>query len=259
MIIDLHNHTPLCNHAEGNIDEYIEQAIKVGTKYFGFSDHAPMDFDYKYRMNFSQMQEYENNILKAKEKYKDQIKILLGYEVDYIKGFIDARVLDAKVDYLIGSVHFIDKWGFDNPEFIGRYENEDIDSIWQKYFDTIEEMANSGLFDIVGHLDLIKVFKFMPKKDINIIAIDALKAIKKAGMAIELNVAGYRKPVKEAYPSYTLLKQIYKLKIPITFASDAHKPEQVGLYNSEIMSLAKSVGYTQCVIFTKRKMEFIDF
>jgi len=70
---------------------------------------------------------------------------------------MDERVLHADVDYLIGSVHFIDGWGFDNPEFIGRYEHEDIDLIWQKYFDTIEAMAEAKLFDIVGHLDLIKV------------------------------------------------------------------------------------------------------
>jgi len=153
-----------------------------------------MDFDPKYRMNFSQMKDYEKAVLDAKELYKDKVEILLAYEVDYLKGHMDARVLNTDVDYLIGSVHFIDEWGFDNPEFIGHYEHEDIDLIWQKYFDTIEEMANTKLFDIVGHLDLIKVFRFMPKKDINLIAKNALLAIKKADMTLELNVSGFRKP-----------------------------------------------------------------
>jgi len=256
MRVDLHNHTSLCNHADGKIFEYVEKAIVSGTKYFGFSDHAPMDFDKKYRMNFNQMRGYEQDVLTAKEKYKEQIEILLGYEVDYLKGHIDERVLNADVDYLIGSVHFIDEWGFDNPEFIGHYEHEDIDQIWQKYFDAIEEMANSGYFDIVGHLDLIKVFKFMPKKDISEIAKNALLAIKKAGMAVELNVAGYRKPIGEAYPSASLLKQCFKLDIPITFGSDAHKPEQVAMFNKEIIELAKGVGYTQCALFHKRNIKF---
>lgn len=259
MIVDLHNHTILCNHAEGTIDEYILKAIESGTKYFGFSDHAPMDFDPKYRMKFSDMGNYEKNIQLAKEKYKDKIEILLAYEVDYLKGHMDERVINADVDYLIGSVHFIDEWGFDNPEFIGHYEHEDIDIIWQKYFDAIEEMANSKLFDIVGHLDLIKVFKFMPKKDINLIAKKALLAIKKADMTIELNVAGYRKPVKEAYPSASLLKMAYELDIPITFSSDAHKPEQVGLYNDDIIKMARDAGYTQCAFYRKKKREFTDF
>lgn len=259
MITDLHNHTSLCKHAEGSMDEYIQKAIKNNTKYFGFSDHAPMDFDPKYRMSFQEMQKYETAVLEAKERYKDKIEILLGYEVDYLKGHMDERVLHPHVDYLIGSVHFIDGWGFDNPEFIGRYMHEDINQIWQKYFDAIEAMAQSRLFDIVGHLDLIKVFKFMPNKDINLIAKNALLAIKESDMVLELNMSGYRKPIAEAYPSPLLLKEAYKLGIPITFGSDAHMPEQVGLFSSEILELAKSVGYTQCAIFRNRKREFVNF
>lgn len=259
MIVDLHNHTPLCNHAVGEIDDYIEAAIKAGTKQFGFSDHAPMDFDPKYRMAFSDMEKYEKDVLRAKEKYKDKIEILLGYEVDYLKGHMDERVLNADVDYLIGSVHFIEGWGFDNPEFIGRYKDQDIDEIWQKYFDTIEEMAKSKLFDIVGHLDLIKVFKFMPNGNINEMAKAALEAIKQADMVLELNVAGYRKPIGEAYPSLSLLQQAYNLGIPITFASDAHKPEQVSMFNDEVIKLARDVGYTECALFKKRVKEFIKF
>ena len=259
MIIDLHNHTLLCNHAEGTIDEYILQAVKSGTKIFGFSEHAPMDFDPKYRISFEQMKEYENNVLTAKETYKDKIEILLGYEVDFLEGHMDKRVLNADVDYLIGSVHFIDKWGFDNPEFIGRYEDEDIDEIWQKYFDAIERMAKTKLFDIVGHLDLIKVFKFMPNKNIVDIAKNALLAIKEADMVLEINMAGYRKPVKEAYPSKELLEEAFALKIPITFSSDAHAPTQVSLYEDKIVKLAYDIGYRQCARFKNRKKEMIDF
>jgi len=162
--VDLHNHTTRCNHAEGSVDEYVEKAIEENIDIFGFSDHAPMNFDTRYRMSFDEMDAYESDIKNAKEKYGDKIEILLGYEVDYLPGYIDDRVLNANVDYLIGSVHFIDKWGFDNPEFIGKYEGADIDTIWQEYFDLVESMAKTGLFDIVGHLDLIKVFKFLPKK-----------------------------------------------------------------------------------------------
>ncbi|DAB27943.1 MAG: histidinol phosphate phosphatase [Sulfurimonas sp. RIFOXYD12_FULL_33_39] len=259
MIIDLHNHTKLCNHAEGEIFEYVEKAIECGTKYFGFSEHAPMNFDKKYRIDFEQMKNYEDAVLIAKERYKNKIEILLGYEVDYLKNHMDNRVLNADVDYLIGSVHFINEWGFDNPEFIGRYENENIDVIWQKYFSAIEEMAKTELFDIVGHLDLIKIFKFMPKSDINQIAKNALVAIKKADMSIEINVAGFRKPIGEAYPSLSLLKEAKKLDIPITFASDAHKPEQVGIFNDEAVKMAKDAGYNECVFYRKRKREFIKF
>ena len=259
MKVDLHNHTPLCNHAEGSIDEYIEAAIQKDTEVFGFSDHAPMDFDPKYRMTFSDMQQYEKDIQNAKKKYADKITLLLGYEVDYLQGHMDERVLNANVDYLIGSVHFIDEWGFDNPEFIGRYENEDINEIWQKYFNAIESMANSKLFDIVGHLDLIKVFKFMPTKEIKEIAKNALLAIKNADMVLEINAAGYRKPIGEAYPSKELLEEAYKLEIPITFSSDAHKPEQVGMFDKQVIQLAKDVGYTECAYFINKERKFLHF
>jgi len=259
MLVDLHNHTPLCNHAEGTIEEYINSAIKNNTKVFGFSDHAPMDFDPKYRMKFEDMKQYEQDVLDAKIKYKDKIEILLGYEVDYLEGHMDKQVLEAPVDYLIGSVHFLEGWGFDNPEFIGKWEDQNIDEVWQKYFDTIEEMAKSKLFDIVGHFDLIKVFKFMPKGNILTIAQKALKAIKKSGMVLELNVAGFRKDVAESYPSKTLLKEAYRLGIPITFASDAHKPEQVSLFNDEIIQLARAVGYKECAYFIKKEMKFLKF
>ncbi len=259
MIVDLHNHTTMCNHAQGTLDEYILQAIKQGTKVFGFSEHAPMDFDPKYRISFEQMKEYELLILAAKEKYKNKIDIRLGYEVDYLEGHMDERVLNAKVDYLIGSVHFIDMWGFDNPEFIGKYEEQDLDEIWQKYFDTIEAMAKTEYFDIVGHLDLIKVFKFMPKKNILDIAKNALLAIKKSDMVLEINMAGIRKPVAEAYPSLELLQEAYKLEIPITFASDAHAPEQVSLYAKEIVKIAREVGYSECASFKNRKREMLKF
>jgi len=260
MRIDLHNHTTRCNHATGTIDEYIQRAIELGVDIYGFSEHAPMNFDPYYRLSFEDMSIYEEEVLKAQKIYQDDIQIVLGYEVDYLKGYIDDRVIyNKQVDYLIGSVHFLDKWGFDNPEFIGEYENRDIDDIWQEYFDAIEDMAKRGYFDIVGHLDLIKVFKYLPKKDIRLIAKNALRAIKEANMVIELNSAGLRKPIKEIYPSQNLLEMAYELNIPITFSSDAHAIEQVGFGYSQAIEIAKRVGYTKAVTFEQRDSKLVTF
>ena len=257
--IDLHNHTERCNHAQGSIDEYIQRAIDIGIDIYGFSEHAPMDFDAHYRLDFAEMSAYTKDVLDAKERYKKQIKILLGYEVDYLKGHIDQRVLDAKVDYLIGSVHFIDKWGFDNPEFIGGWKDKSIDEIWKAYFEAIEAMAKTGYFDIVGHFDLIKVFKFMPSQDIRLLAKNALKAIKKANMVLEINTAGLRKPIAQLYPSPLLLQEVYSLDIPICFSSDAHAVEQIGFKYEEATALAKSIGYSKAVTFENREKEWIRF
>jgi len=259
MRIDLHNHTTRCNHAKGSMQSYIERAIELGIDIYGFSEHAPMDFDEHYRLKFSEMEAYTNNVKNLQEKYKDKIKILLGYEVDYLKGHLDKRVLAADVDYLIGSVHFLDEWGFDNPEFKAEYQNRNIDEIWQEYFDTIEAMAKTEYFDIVGHLDLIKVFNFIPNKDIRLIAKNALKAIKSSNMVLELNTAGIRKPCQEIYPAPSLLELAYELNIPITFSSDAHAIGQVGYKYSEAVKLAKKIGYTQAVTFNQREKELITF
>ena len=259
MKVDLHNHTTRCNHAKGSEEEYVRSAIEAGTAVFGFSDHAPMDFDEKYRMDFSQMQEYEQSVKELRSRYQDKIEILLGYEVDYLPGHMDKRVLEADVDYLIGSVHFLDKWGFDNPEFIKEYEDKNIDDIWEKYFQSITEMADAKLFDIVGHIDLIKVFKYMPTKNVMEFATPALEAIKKADMAIEINTAGYRKPCSEPYPSKEILQKAYEFGIPITFGSDAHAPEQVAFHSNEVEALAKEIGYTECAVYKNRKREMIKF
>ena len=261
MRVDLHNHTTLCNHASGTTKEYIQRAIELGVDIYGFSDHAPMkDFDPKYRMSLSQKDSYEKEILTLKEQYKNDIEILLGYEVDFLNGnYILPEILNSKVDYLIGSVHFInDGWGFDNPEFIGEYKNKNIDDIWQDYFDAIKIMATKNCFDIVGHLDLIKVFKYLPKKDVKIIANDALKAIKKANMTLEINSAGFRKPIGEQYPSIPLLEQAYELDIPITFGSDAHSVDQVGFMYDEVVKIAKQIGYSKVAIYNNRDRKLVD-
>jgi len=257
MKIDLHNHTTLCNHAEGTVDEYIQRAIALGIDIYGFSEHAAMDFDPKYRLDFKEMPTYENDLLLAREKYKNHIDIRLGYEVDWLPGHLDERVLNAKVDYLIGSVHFINKWSFDNPEFISGWEERDIDEIWRAYFEAMTEMVQSGLFDIVGHLDLIKVFKHLPTQDIHLLAQETLHAIKTTEMVLEINAAGLRKPVAELYPSPTLLKEAYALDIPITFGSDAHAPSQVGQGLEKAYQLARSIGYTHAVTFRNRQREMV--
>ncbi|WP_096026205.1 histidinol-phosphatase [Campylobacter lanienae] len=257
MIVDLHNHTPLCNHATGTPIDYARAAFNQGCKYYGFSDHAPMDFDQKYRMSFKDMDDYKESIEILKAEFKGKMEILFGYEVDYLPGFIDERVMGAKVDYLIGSVHFLNGWGFDNPEFIGEYKNRDIDQIYIDYFNAIKDMARYGKFDIVGHIDLIKVFNYKPKKDIRIIASDALKEIKKSGMSIELNSAGLRKPVGEIYPGDEILEMMSQMGIDITLSSDAHCVEHVGLNMDKTIEKAKKFGYNEVAIYQNRDKKMI--
>jgi len=120
-------------------------------------------------------------------------------------------------------------------------------------------MAQTRFFDIVGHLDLIKVFKYLPNKPIKDIAYDALKEIQKANMAIEINPSGLRKPIEEIYPSTQLLKIAYDLNIPITFGSDAHKIEHISAYYSDCVALAKQIGYTKAQYYERRVPQVVIF
>ena len=120
-------------------------------------------------------------------------------------------------------------------------------------------MAKSNLFNIIGHIDLIKIFNFIPKKDIKIIAQKAIKEIKKANITVEINAAGFRKPIKEAYPSHAIMELLSDNNIPITFASDAHAPEQIGFKKNEIHKLAKAYGYSTCNAFIKKETIVMKF
>ena len=222
MRVDLHNHTFLCNHATGRPEEYIQQAIKSKIDIFGFSEHAPMNFDEMYRLKNDEVQKYIELIDEVKNNYQNKIEILTGFEVDFLPGYSDNSIFDLDVDYFIGSIHFLniknEPWGFDNPEYIGGYHNVDLDKLWQEYFSAMQEMVKTGKYHIVGHIDLMKIFQFMPqKKSVEELIEPLLKEIKTANMAIEINGAGLRKPVKEQYPSKNILKLIYDLNIPITF------------------------------------------
>ena len=147
MRIDLHNHTPLCQHATGTPEEYIQKAIALGIDVYGFSCHAPMAFDTKYRMSLAQLPEYFETLQSLRQSYKTRIDIRIGLEVDFIKGkenLIESQVRNAQVDYLIGSVHFLNNWGFDNPEFIGHYKHTDMTQCWSDYLDSITMSSQSS-------------------------------------------------------------------------------------------------------------------
>lgn len=261
MLIDLHNHTPLCNHATGTPRALASRAYELGCKYFGFADHAFMDFEREYRMSEGQIAFYEDLVREVGEEFGGKMEVLLGYEVDFMDNpaYMDERILSSKCDFLIGSVHFLDLWGFDNPAFIGKYEGKDIDELYRQYFDAVARSAKSGLFDILGHIDLIKVFDHRPKGDIKSLAEPMIKEIKCAGLCVELNSAGWRKPCAELYPGDEIMELLASYDVPITFSSDAHSVEQVGLNMDKTMAKAREFGYHKACVFKERAREFVEF
>jgi len=253
-------HTPLCQHAVGEPTEYAAQALQVGLREIGMSDHSPMDrddFD-NWRMRFDQLDEYVGKVLKARKAYP-QLEIKLGLEVDYLPGYehwIEQLAARHPWDYFIGSVHYVsESWDLDNPQKLSEWKKRDPFEVWTAYFERLTMAAESQLFDIIGHADLCKKFCFVPTQDCTHLYRRFLQAAATNDVAIEINTAGLRKDCKEMYPSPLILEMAADMNVPLTFGSDAHAPGEVGLAFAEAVQLARDSGYTQWRRFKQRKSE----
>jgi histidinol-phosphatase (PHP family) len=187
------------------------------------------------------------------------LTIKLGLEVDYIPGheaWIRELAGRHPWDYFIGSVHYVsDSWDLDNPKKISQWRERDPFEVWTAYFERLTKAAGSGLFQIIGHADLPKKFCFIPKEDCTALFKTFLQAAHASGTAVELNTAGLRKDCHEIYPSPAILGMAYAMGVPITFGSDAHAPQEVGLDFDAAIKLALRIGYTHSCVFTQRRRQ----
>ena len=260
--VDYHMHTPLCGHATGEPEEYVKQALKIGLSEIGFSDHAPLvsHEDPRYTMNPSQLPLYHAMVEKVQKKFSD-FTIKLGLEADFIPGFEkQTRELLAgyPYDFIIGSIHFIDRWAFDDPDEKIKWRDKDINAVYRDYYKLLRQSAQSGLFDILGHVDLVKKFGHRASEDLSAEVENTAEVFKKSGITIEINTSGLRKPVGEIYPSLSVLKIYSKHGVPITFSSDSHEPGDVGRDYDKARDLALAAGYKEYRVFRKRKVEKVE-
>ena len=258
-ISDYHMHTPLCGHASGEPRAYAEQAVKAGLQEIGFSDHAPLvsHRDPTITMDLNQLPLYHRMIESTRREFAKDLNILIGIEADYIPGFEDKTkaIIDAyPYDYVYGSVHFIEKWGFDDPIQMKEWNIRDVNEVYRDYHQLLRQSALSGLFNILAHVDLVKKFDFHPTQDMTKEIEENARIFKQSGVVIEINTSGLRKPAKEIYPSLHDLKIYCAQGVPITFGSDAHKPQEVGCDFDKGRDLALAAGYKEYVRFKRSKI-----
>jgi histidinol-phosphatase (PHP family) len=261
---DYHMHTPLCRHATGEPTDYAARALQLGLTEIGVSDHNPMirdDYD-DWHMRIDELDEYVDKVRKAQRDHP-ALTIKLAMEVDYLPGHEEwIRELSARHpwDYLIGSVHYVtDSWDLDNPRKLAEWRDRDPDEVWAAYVERLTRAAESGLFEIIGHADLCKKFCFYPRRDCTPLFERFLRACREHGVAIELNTAGLRKDCREIYPSRVILQLAAELGVGITFGSDAHAAEEVGMGFADAVALAREVGYTHCCRYTRRERQQVPF
>lgn len=247
MLVDYHVHTLGHGECVNSLEEVIpffREASKQGLAHLGIADHTQL------------APRRVVSALRQANTYFPEVQLRLGFELDLSRDTqteIEYALSMPGLDFVIGSVHYIGDWLFNSPALKDEFKKRDLSQVYEQYYSRVLSACRTGLFDIVGHLDLIKLFNpGFPPEGVMPYAEPVLKAIKEAGICVEINTSGLYKPVAEMYPSEEILRRCYDYGIPITFGSDAHTPKEVGRDISLARQLAKRVGYRQLATFSKR-------
>jgi histidinol-phosphatase (PHP family) len=247
MPADYHTHNRLCRHATGDVIDYARVAREKGLTAFGASDHNPMP---------AAFDAYVDSVRAAAERLAP-FPVRLGLECDYLEGqehWIEELSGLHPWDYLIGAVHYISPgWDVDNPQHVSRFTPDRVEEIWDLYWRKYIACIRTGLFDILAHPDLPKKFGHRPPGDLKRYYVPAVEALADVGAAVEINTAGLRKPVKEAYPAREFVELAVQAGVPVVFSSDAHAPEEVGAGFEEILRMAWEAGVRETALFSGRK------
>ena len=258
---DLHTHTALCRHASGAPEEYLAAARKAGLAFWGVSDHfpAPAGYDAAFRMAPAELPQYFDILdsLRAAVSGTD-LQVLAAAEFDYVPGrmnevFAALAPFRSQLDYLIGSVHYVGDFAFDDPDKLDDWPRYGVDAVWDDYLADLLAFVELGGFNVMAHSDLPKKFGFRhsdPESVLRRMTIIYECAAAK-GICLELNTAGLRVAAEEIYPAPDLLRAAFRAGMKITLGSDAHKPEHVAYAFDRAAELARSIGWTTHTAFVR--------
>lgn len=191
---------------------------------------------------------------------REETDLRLGIEADFVPGREDrlATFLDGRDwDYVIGSVHFLRDGAVDmRGDFDVWAPGRSAERVWARYFETVAEAAATGLYDIMAHPDLVKVWGQgapRPEGDLRRYYEPAVEAFAAAGVAVEVSTAGLRKPAREIYPARAFLELALDAGCPIALSSDAHTPDQVGYAYEQALELLGECGVRELAVFEGRR------
>lgn len=268
QLFNLHTHS---NFSDGkaNAEDIVLEAVNQGLKVLGFSDHSPVPFENTFAIKNENVNNYISTIKSLKEKYQDKIDIYCSMEMDFIPGIIkDFKKTKEELglDYMIGSVHLVGNnieklWFIDGSkvetydEGLNNYFNGDIKKGVKTFFYQYNEMIETEVFDIVGHLDKIKMHnrnRYFLEEDkwYHDLLMETLTLIKEKSLIVEVNTRGiYKKRSTDFYPSSWILPIMREMNIPVVISSDAHLPNELTLCFKEAEDALKAAGYKETMCF----------
>lgn len=262
-MIDCHVHTARCGHGQGTVAEYVARAAAVGVDVLTLTEHLPLPFvidpNREYSMPEEDLGDYITEVTDAAVKAQvadGGVTVLCGIEADWLpehEAHVREQLARFDFDVVLGSVHFVDGWAFDDPAHVDRYPSIDITGLWERYFEMFMGAASSGLFDVMAHPDLVKKFGFRPQAPVDHLYEAAAEVMAASRTAVEVSSAGLRKPCAEIYPSLGFLTACRRMGVPATFGSDAHAPEEVASGYGEARELLLTAGYESLVYFRDRQ------
>ena len=272
--VDLHSHTHF-SHGKNSVREMFEAGKKCGLLCHGFSEHSPRPLGYDYAVEYrdrlqASFPEYVREVSDlAQEEKGSGVTVLLGMELDWLENEPETMrqlACSHDFDYIIGGIHFLGTWGFDaDAKDWEVLDKEARSAMYVRYYRTMLRMAESGLFQIVAHPDLIKIFTIADFRNwlrqpgsLDLVR-GALLAARDAGMAMEISSAGLRKPCHEIYPGPDILRLAAEIKLPITFGSDAHCADDLASHFADLAEYARSMGYTESHVFQKGSVLRVPF
>lgn len=269
MLTDLHLHLRPDDldasageyYTRANAARYREAALERGIVELGVSEHV-----YRFRQALEVWRHpfWERYAHDDLDEYcvfvREQTDLRLGLEVDYVRGREEriAQLIDARaLDYVVGSVHFVEDGAVDMDEYSvwDPRSGAGPEEVWSRYFEALAASARSGLYDVIAHPDLVKYWgepRRTPEGDLRRYYEPAVQALSEADVAVELSTAGLRKPAGELYPAPAYLQMCVSAGVPVALSSDAHRPQEIGSGYEHALALLERLGVRELSTFEHR-------
>ncbi len=268
MLTDYHLHlrpddveaTAAEHFTEANVERFRAVASERGIAELGVSEHV---YRFEQALEVWSHPFWLANARDDLDAYcsfvRERTDLRLGIEADFVVGGEDrmANLLAARdFDYVIGSVHFLRDEAIDMDDYSVWEKGHSAEDVWRRYFQTLGEAARSGLFDVLAHPDLVKVWgneRPPPQGDLRRYYELAIDGIAEGAVAVEVSTAGLRKRAGELYPAPAFLAMCLEAGAPVALSSDAHRPQDIGADYEQALELLGELGVAELCVFERRE------